>query len=358
MTRAGTGENVRKFLFFFLLLTAARPAVARVASPPLWDRWLQTLPWPHDWDQAFESLERWTREAAPVAWANQQRQRGLLIDQAIDPRRPLVVLIHGLDGNADCCRPMTRLLQQAGWQTAIFCYPADKHLSGNAQLLAEHLGALREVYPDLKIDLVTQSMGGLVARQYVEGPQYAGGVDRLILIAPPNAGSSWARFSWASKLVAHWQRYHRDPQWSAAWMITEGLCQAGCDLKPGSRFLLELNSHPRRAGVKYTIIAGDLPAGDRVGAELIEASARLACGRWPQTWGPRQLNATAQYWAEALREERGRGDGPVSLASAALAGVDDLVIVHADHLCLYESVDGRPPAAWPIVQDRLADHGR
>jgi len=29
------------------------------------------------------------------------------------------------------------------------------------------------------------------------------------------------------------------------------------------------------------------------------------------------------------------------------------VVLHADHLSLYESVDGREPAAWPVVRERL-----
>ena len=52
--------------------------------------------------------------------------------------------------------------------------------------------ALRKDHPALKIDIIGHSLGGLVARDYVEGSDYHGGVDRLMLIATPNAGTKWA----------------------------------------------------------------------------------------------------------------------------------------------------------------------
>ena len=43
----------------------------------------------------------------------------------------------------------------------------------------------------------------------------------------------------------------------------------------------------------------------------------------------------------------------MSLQSARLAGVDDFVAINADHLSLYETINGQPPAAWPIIEARL-----
>ena len=58
---------------------------------------------------------------------------------------------------------------------------------------------------------------------------------------------------------------------------------------------------------------------------------------------------------EQLLSRTGASDGPVTLGSAGLAGVADFVAVPADHIALFESVDGQPPAAWPVIHNRLTN---
>lgn len=119
---------------------------------------------------------------------------------------------------------------------------------------------------------------------------------------------------------------------------------------------MELNSRPRCAGVRYTIIAGDRPVGYRVEAQTLAWSNRLLGAVMPPSWVAREINSAVDGQIQRIAERTGQSDGPVSVQSARLAGVDDFVIVPADHVGLYKSVQGRPPAAWPIIQDRLDEH--
>ncbi|WP_053956626.1 esterase/lipase family protein [Inediibacterium massiliense] len=48
-----------------------------------------------------------------------------------------------------------------------------------------------------KVNLICHSMGGLVARAYVQGNQYGYDVDQLIFIGTPNGGSANAYYFWA-----------------------------------------------------------------------------------------------------------------------------------------------------------------
>ena len=152
---------------------------------------VDTAKLPANWDQSCDAVESFTRIAAPEATARQARRFGLHLPRIVDSKMPMVVLIHGLDGNGGSCGDLAELLRRGGYQTATFVYPTERPLEENAELLARHMSALREEFPELRIDLVTESMGGLIARRYVEGPGYAGGVDHFILIAPPNEGSTW-----------------------------------------------------------------------------------------------------------------------------------------------------------------------
>jgi pimeloyl-ACP methyl ester carboxylesterase len=289
---------------------------------------------------------------APRATAAQSARYGLPLPRNFDPSRPLVVLVHGLDcANWSDIGP---LLEGEGYQVACFTYPSDQPIADSVALLARHLAEIRRQYPQSRVNLVAHSMGGLVCRGYVEGEQYAGGVDRLIMLGPPNHGSAWARARLLLEMQEHYNSWRRVPGWSPSWMITDGLGEAGRDLRPGSRFLKELNARPRRQGVKYTIVAGTQSPVRTLTAKYLAATAGVIRGRAAGWWGFRQCRSGLTRGADTLRTQVGDGDGPVKVASARLEGVEDVVLVRADHAGLYFGIGKTPPAAWETVRDRLA----
>jgi hypothetical protein len=309
---------------------------------------------PGDWDQSCDALGRFTDVAAPDAVARQNLRLGMHLPPVVDPHRPLVILVHGLDGDRGCCADLANLLNRSGFQTAYFAYRAERPLDESSALFSREMRLLGERYPSMQIDLVTESMGGLVARKYVEGPEYAGGVDHFIMIAPPNGGSTWTPYAFLLKLTVNTWKWQHDPDWSLAWIVTEGICQSAEDLRPDSKFLTDLNSQPRRSRVRYTIVAGERPVEYRIAAEMLNWSAEIIGGRVGNWWGFQQIKAAAGDESRQLLSEVGDDDGPVSLASTRLSGVSDFSVLPADHVALYESIDGESPAAWPVVRDRLS----
>jgi hypothetical protein len=125
--------------------------------------------------------------------------RGLLGVDAVLPR------LFGFTEYAD----LVDLLERAGLRrdgdnrlrNHIYTYDWRRDLVDSARRLGEALDAMAEDLgePDLKVNLLAHSMGGLVARYYLRyggaepgGPvTWAGArrIESLILVAPPNAGS-------------------------------------------------------------------------------------------------------------------------------------------------------------------------
>ncbi len=61
-----------------------------------------------------------------------------------------------------------------------------------------------------KVDIIAHSMGGLVARAYVEGDNYGYDVDNLIMMGTPNLGSSDAYTLWEGGYIPrNWNRQER-----------------------------------------------------------------------------------------------------------------------------------------------------
>lgn len=304
--------------------------------------------------EAIRRLSRvYTAEKEPHTTAAQARNWGLLLPADVDSGRPLVVLIHGLDADRSDCAPIDQLLQAAGQQVAYFSYPGDQPIADSAASLGRAMRMLRIKYPSLTFDIVAHSMGGLVARDYVEGPDYSGGVDRMILVAPPNHGSGWARLRTLLSIEENLHLRHDDPNWHWTWLVTEGLGEAGTDLLPGSEFLKQLNSRPRRAGVRYTIIAGNRSGVNRAEGNCVQRIASWIPQRSRNWWGLRNCYCSLERHAERLHIQTGDSDGPVALTSTRLAGVSDYIVLPADHISLYLPVDGNPPASWPIIRQRI-----
>ena len=115
----------------------------------------------------------------------------------LDPTRPQVVLVHGIWDTAAKFDKMSAALTTAGWQThAISLKPNDASVP-----LERSAGQLRAFIdetlgPDLRFSIVAFSMGGLVARYYL---QRMGGLARLtglVTISTPHHGTWTANFDW------------------------------------------------------------------------------------------------------------------------------------------------------------------
>jgi pimeloyl-ACP methyl ester carboxylesterase len=139
-----------------------------------------------------------------------------------------VVFLHGLAANRSGFLPMRGYLRALGYDRQ---YAFNYRSSGSLEKLA--VAFKRELDDRVqggRIDLIAHSMGGLVARAYV---QQLGGerrVDRLITLGTPHRGTHAANF------------------------IPAGLVR---QLLPGSRFLARLNALPPPQRVRMTsVVAG------------------------------------------------------------------------------------------------------
>ncbi|MCX6761956.1 MAG: alpha/beta hydrolase [Candidatus Moranbacteria bacterium] len=77
-----------------------------------------------------------------------------------------------------------------------FGYDWENSNVDTAKLLAQKIQEVKEKTHWPKVDIVAHSMGGLVARQYVELADYQDDVDQLITLATPNNGAPEAYLKW------------------------------------------------------------------------------------------------------------------------------------------------------------------
>jgi pimeloyl-ACP methyl ester carboxylesterase len=285
---------------------------------------------------------------------------------AIESGSRVVVLVHGLDDPGWMWRDVIAALRGAGFAVARMRYPNDGPIAESADLFAFGLLDLRAAGIS-RIDVVAHSMGGLVARDVLtRRTLYAGdgagndrlpAVDRLILCGTPNAGSKLVRLRAISEVKEQITRvFTREGDWRGG--LGDGAGEAAIDLEPGSEFLRRLNRRGPIAHTEITIIAGRMsPVGqedlDRV-SDAVRSAARSAnAPEWLHRW----IDNADETASDALRGAvHGLGDGCVTLDSARLDGVDDFVVVSANHVSMIVNVmpsDDETPPAIPIILDRL-----
>lgn len=154
----------------------------------------------------------------------------------LPPRPPLaesfaerpVLLLHGLLQNRACWFWMQRELGFAGFRAVrTINLPPWEHLEQLTDRLDAAVKELCEIYETDKVHLVCHSMGGIVARNYIQLHNGAGRIDRCILIATPNQGSKLAPLA---------------------------VSPLGELVMPGSEFLAELNAAPMPPAVATSVI--------------------------------------------------------------------------------------------------------
>lgn len=301
--------------------------------------------------------------------------------ERIAPNRRLparvILLVHGLDDPGDIWRDAAPALWTGSnasdadgchFGVLRFDYPNDQAIRHSADLLAAALSDLKRAGV-AHVDIVAHSMGGLVARDALTRAEYYAcpdardtypRVDRLIMLGTPNSGSHLAHFRWVMEIrdcAVRFATAGRD-HWSVLLTgLVDGDGQAGQDLLPGSDFLTELNSRPAPAGVRMTLIEGEVSSG------LLAWTCQSLDERREGRPLVGRACATAAGWIQGLA--RFLGDGAVPAWSVGLEGVEDIVTAAADHRSMvtrlppvefvYRLVTGedRQPPAIPIILERL-----
>ena len=299
---------------------------------------------------ALQAKERWFKAMFRALVASRrpsQQQYGLSLAGGWEEAaagQNVAIIVHGLDSHPQRFASLAAAMREAGVPWGAFRYPNDQPIADSAKLLAGELKRLAEKHPRRGFALVTSSMGGLVARGAIENPELdPGNVRRLIMIAPPNHGSSLAPLEFTLELWEHTvEAARRDETRRFCAMVEDGLSEAAEDLQPSSPFLRELNARPRNPRVRYTILLGNcgLVRPEELG-RLRENVARLGqTSRVARFFGPR-----LQEPLEDLDEiVDGKGDGAVSLARGRLEGVEDTLVLRFSHI-------GTGPDANKVVEE-------
>jgi len=299
--------NYRQYLLLTMLLLGS----ARVEASPFLQWFEQQYP---EYLAECQADFGWRIYVIGAGWQSLPEQL---------PRRPLAVLMQGLDDTGKVWMNLAPVLTQDGFAVLELRYPNDQAIHLSAGCLKQSLQELHCRGID-EFTLVTHSMGGLIARDLLTAPDLAyqslsqdGKVphcQRLIMVAPPNHGSQLARLRFACEV-----REHAYKLWTGQGTLLgpflDGEGQAGQDLLPDSPFLKLLNQQTLPAELPVTIIAGF-------------------------------LNALAPQW----------GDGAVSLESTKLSGVSDYHVFQASHLFLIRNISPeslRMPPAIPLIREIL-----
>ena len=277
----------------------------------------------------------------------------------------VVMLVHGLDEPGGIWDDLAPKLSEAGYVVVRFDYANDQAISMSAGQCVRSLEMLHDAGVD-RVDLVCHSMGGLVVRDAITREKFVDGdleVGRLITIGTPHGGSPWARLRAVAEMREQVQRFVEADEMNPMQLLgfaRDGVGQAGRDLLPESEFYVGLNERVLDESIKVTCIVGRV-----VSERGIEIGSTLAGGVMGELIGLRDVEFIE---GELEKLNAGLGDGVVSMSSAVLDGVEDVVILEANHRGLVRNVElgeairkagglkaaGEPPAI-AVVLDRLAE---
>jgi len=309
-----------------------------------------------EWRTRLEELS--TRSQQAASRKGNYGMAALASYRPNDPSRPTICLVHGLNSSSGGFVHMVAPLEQAGYGLVVFDYPFNQPLRDSCAQFRRDWDAFRKAAgEERQWAILAHSMGSLVARSLIEGPDSrAQEVSSLVMVAPVNQGAHVARVQPVYQMVSSLFAINSKRTSSALAQLADGIGLAADDLLPGSSFLTELNRRRRPAHVPYHILAGNSGLISRDVREQAES----------------QLNATTRSGGllsvftriagpevRSLLDELadGTGDGCVAVDRTRLAGVDNHVTIRANHAELIRApilfADPGPVACMPYVLEWL-----
>jgi len=287
-----------------------------------------------EWERRLRDLgDRATREAGRRSLYGMRARPSY---RPNDPGRPTVCLIHGLNSTSGVFKHMVGPIEAAGYGVVTYDFPYNRDLDETSPAFGrDWLDFRRKEGESRPWAIVAHSMGSLLARSYVEGgPDYAGDVSDLILIAPPNRGSSLAKGQTLLQMIQNLQAIQGTRRTDPLALLGDGLGAAADDMTPGSAYLRDLEARPRRDGVRYRILAGDSAYLGAEARRRVEGQLKILGGVG------RMVASGVSAPLDEITD--GLGDGCVAVASTRLAGVAEHRVLHVDHLELI-----RAPLIFP-----------
>jgi pimeloyl-ACP methyl ester carboxylesterase len=188
----------------------------------------------------------------------------------VDVVKPPILLVHGFHDTEKIWENAKGLLEDSYPLKSINISPNNERISYGAEKVSKAVKELREEYGVPKVDILAYSLGGLNARWYIQSPGYRNDVNKLVMIATPNHGSTLAIFINPDESGVHKNVYTISKDIavaiaSAIWAplgewVEDGfefLSQTGplwgpaaIDLIPGSPALRNLNGNKKDEGFK------------------------------------------------------------------------------------------------------------
>ena len=124
-------------------------------------------------------------------------------------------------------------------------------------------------------------------------------------------------------------------------------------MTPGSEYLKALNARPRRPGVAYHTLAGDLGVLPASARRQVEGQINDLVRQGGLLGGLTRMAAGGDFPERLDEVTDGTGDGCVSVARTKLEGVADHVVIHANHAELIRAPllypDPGPVACMPYL---------
>lgn len=293
-------------------------------------------------EAAEEEAKDWVR--SQIVTEEDMAGYGLKMDEGWDQkdaRLPVIVMVHGFQSKAENAEGLLHLVREAGYPCGNFTYPNDDMLPPSGALLARELGNFSQQHPGRRLVLVCHSMGGLVARVCLEDPKLdPGTVERLIMVAPPSHGSMLSYLAAGADAWEHIIGHQDGMKWENIRLtVVDGMGDAAIQLRPGSRFLQELNARPRNPRVKYTIILGSKGYISVEDMQQLRNRVGRTLGNVPV--GLVNVKRVDEVLADMDEIVRGKGDGAVAVSRGRLEGVDDTHILPFDHLGVVGPTDDK-----------------
>lgn len=194
------------------------------------------------------------------------------LPESREAAHPPVILLHGLFQNRSCLTWLQYRLQSAGYRQVISINtPPWRDLESLTEELAKRVDELKIRLKVEKVILVGHSMGGIIARNYVQNRGGAANVLGMITLGSPHHGSKLAPFAVSSM---------------------------GRSLLPGSEFLLNFNKRvwPQETKAiaiytRYDNIVLPADYGKMAGAKIVELDGM---GHTSLLFHPKALQAVVE----------------------------------------------------------------